>query len=111
VPFPSDCPSIVRSSLRFCGCTVHAQLDGESASCSPGHRAKCWSLLGALGRRLGGVQRISRPFDGLGVVVPSPLGAQNEAHDPLRVFVRGRPDWIQNDSGLPQGPAGASGAS
>src|SRR5215831_2180049 len=26
---------------------VHAQLDGESASCSPGHRAMCWSFLGA----------------------------------------------------------------
>src|SRR5438445_443953 len=47
VPFPC---AARRSFVLRCVCVVvpaHAQLDGESASCSPGHRAMCWSPLGA----------------------------------------------------------------
>jgi DNA invertase Pin-like site-specific DNA recombinase len=49
----------------------------------------------------GTVQRISRPFDsvGIGVVVAQPLGARNEANDPLGTFHvrRGRPSLLDSE--------------
>jgi hypothetical protein len=48
VPFPCAARrSFVLRLVAFVWFPAHAQLDGESASCSPGHRAMCWSLVGA----------------------------------------------------------------
>src|SRR5262245_59065086 len=86
VPFPC---AARRSFVLRCVCVVvpaHAQLDGESASCSPGHRAMCWSPL-AHAQQLPSIESLSESYQSAFVRRLGDFGASNLSQATEQAFL------------------------